>query len=359
MGPAVFPSLVKHLGDDRYSYSGVSAAWLNFRVSDAIVEILDDGHYMHSGYKARQTPSGSRRSVSFSFDGYLDGSRPESWAEWAKSKTRMDIQMGFIDWCVEKENERGFVDDAQRGRSLEITKPPDSAYRRSIPNQTVQRTGASRFAQRQIERHRRLAPVADLCVRQHLDAMRIQFTAPLVVLLGPLFGCSHQGGGGYRSVEIHAIRATGESWSKPPQPIWSFVITNAGSLPAYWESGVEEKGGYDTNYNHAGGLVDWPEGTLAPGCSVETNMIVPGATGRSWRARVDYGRDVRETRNRYHDDWHSTAEPFGLHGCGDERQLTYRTLADEAFPAILRVVLSIVAPHGPRGRLRPLSTPVG
>ena len=29
----------------------------------------------------------------------------------------------------------------------------------------MQRTGASRFAQRQIERHRRLAPVADLCVR--------------------------------------------------------------------------------------------------------------------------------------------------------------------------------------------------
>jgi len=33
------------------------------------------------------------------------------------------------------------------------------------PNQSVQRTGASRFAQSQIERHRRLAPVADLCVR--------------------------------------------------------------------------------------------------------------------------------------------------------------------------------------------------
>jgi putative addiction module component (TIGR02574 family) len=32
-----------------------------------------------------------------------------------------------------------------------------------LPNQTVQRlTGASRFAQRQIQRHRRLAPVADL-----------------------------------------------------------------------------------------------------------------------------------------------------------------------------------------------------
>src|SRR6266540_653934 len=34
-----------------------------------------------------------------------------------------------------------------------------------MPNQTVQRTGASGFAQRQIERQGRLAPVADLCVR--------------------------------------------------------------------------------------------------------------------------------------------------------------------------------------------------
>ena len=33
-----------------------------------------------------------------------------------------------------------------------------------VSNRAVQRTGASRFAQRQIERHRRLAPVADLCV---------------------------------------------------------------------------------------------------------------------------------------------------------------------------------------------------
>lgn len=37
-----------------------------------------------------------------------------------------------------------------------------------IAEQTVQGTGASRFAQRQIERHRRLAPVADLCVLRRL-----------------------------------------------------------------------------------------------------------------------------------------------------------------------------------------------
>lgn len=34
------------------------------------------------------------------------------------------------------------------------------------PNQSVQRTGASRFAQRRIQRHRRLSPVADLYVRR-------------------------------------------------------------------------------------------------------------------------------------------------------------------------------------------------
>jgi hypothetical protein len=32
----------------------------------------------------------------------------------------------------------------------------------TTPNQTVQRTGASRLARRRIERDRRLAPVADL-----------------------------------------------------------------------------------------------------------------------------------------------------------------------------------------------------
>ena len=43
------------------------------------------------------------------------------------------------------------------------------------PNQAVQRTGASRFPQRQMERHRRLAPVADLVVRPHSHVMP-QFT---------------------------------------------------------------------------------------------------------------------------------------------------------------------------------------
>src|SRR5216683_8166231 len=51
------------------------------------------------------------------------------------------------------------------------------SYPRSrMANHTVQRTGASRFAQRQIERHRRLALVADLCVRPHHMSRSIHTT---------------------------------------------------------------------------------------------------------------------------------------------------------------------------------------
>lgn len=40
----------------------------------------------------------------------------------------------------------------------------------------VQRTGASRFPQRQIEHHRRLGPVADLCVRRAEDESRCGYS---------------------------------------------------------------------------------------------------------------------------------------------------------------------------------------
>jgi formylglycine-generating enzyme required for sulfatase activity len=54
-------------------------------------------------------------------------------------------------------------------------------------NKTVQRTGASRFARGEIERHRRLAPVAYLCVRQN-----IMHTAKrtLTVILGLAVACT-------------------------------------------------------------------------------------------------------------------------------------------------------------------------
>ncbi|HEY2083910.1 MAG TPA: hypothetical protein VGI88_14095 [Verrucomicrobiae bacterium] len=118
MGPPIFPALVKHLRDDRYSYSDVVAAWDNFTVGDAVCEVLSDGHYMYGGYKFRKTPTGGDSYLSFK--DYLNAKDPEKWAEWAKDKTRLNIQMDFIDWCVAKENERGFVDEAQKKELLGI-----------------------------------------------------------------------------------------------------------------------------------------------------------------------------------------------------------------------------------------------
>jgi hypothetical protein len=117
LGPAIFPMLVKHIGDDRYSYSFVVAAWINGTVGESVVEVLDDGHGMHSGYKVRDTPSGTGGGYLF-FREYLDARGVEAWAEWAKNKTRLEIQMDFIDWCIGKENERGYVDEAQKEHVL-------------------------------------------------------------------------------------------------------------------------------------------------------------------------------------------------------------------------------------------------
>src|ERR1043166_6056875 len=39
MGTAIYPQLVKHLRDDRYSYSRVETAWNNYSIGDAMVEI--------------------------------------------------------------------------------------------------------------------------------------------------------------------------------------------------------------------------------------------------------------------------------------------------------------------------------
>ena len=112
MGTTALPALIKHLRDDRYSYSTVVASWDNRTVGDAVLDVLSDGHYMVSGYKVRQSPSGSAPYLSFK--DYLDTRGPEHWSSWAKSQTRLSIQLDFIDWCVSKEQERGFTDEAQR-----------------------------------------------------------------------------------------------------------------------------------------------------------------------------------------------------------------------------------------------------
>src|ERR1035437_8082467 len=67
---------------------------------------------------------------------------------------------------------------ATPGNRRKVEKFPKWVRMSRLSNQTVQRAGASRFAQRRIERHRRRAPVADL----HVDVIRFGLHSRLVAL---------------------------------------------------------------------------------------------------------------------------------------------------------------------------------
>ena len=67
--------------------------------------------------------------------------------------------------------------------------------------------------------------------------------------------------------------------------------------------GIEVRGGGDEEYSHAGGFIDWPEGVLASGQGIQTNMIVPAKAGSAWRAYVDYWMLPSRNLKTYHDEW--------------------------------------------------------
>ena len=140
MGPRIFPALVKHLRDDRYSYSSISAAWDNLKVGDAVVEVLSDGHYMYSGYKWRKTASGSAGYLSFA--DYLNDKGAEKWSEWAKSKNRLEIQEDFIEWCVAKEKARGFADTDQERKLIETYQRARDRVRKEYSEQDAAANGS-------------------------------------------------------------------------------------------------------------------------------------------------------------------------------------------------------------------------
>lgn len=112
MGPQIFPALIRHLRDDRYSYSCELQGWMNRSVGDAVRDVLSEGANCPYQYLSRATPSGHSRCPRF--EDYLRERQPEKWAEWAKNKTRLDIQVDFLEWCFDKEKKQGFVDDTQR-----------------------------------------------------------------------------------------------------------------------------------------------------------------------------------------------------------------------------------------------------
>jgi hypothetical protein len=113
----------------------------------------------------------------------------------------------------------------------------------------------------------------------------------LLIVLLVLAGCSRQEQASKTipaSMTIHAIAPTGGKWYQPPQPIWQFAITNTGSSDVVWNAGVQAKDRNDRDYSNAGGTVDWPQGVLAPGKGLVTEMIVPAKTGNVWRAYIEF-----------------------------------------------------------------------
>ncbi|MEW6160965.1 MAG: hypothetical protein AB1813_26345 [Verrucomicrobiota bacterium] len=94
------------------------------------------------------------------------------------------------------------------------------------------------------------------------------------------------------AMTVRTLNFTGDFWYKTPQPIWRFAITNTGHARVYWQAGIEVRDGSDSEYSHAGGFVNWPEGSLPPGQGLETNMIVPAKAGSVWRASVIYSSEA-------------------------------------------------------------------
>lgn len=109
--------------------------------------------------------------------------------------------------------------------------------------------------------------------------------ALILIALSLLVGCSQPK---QAQVTIRAVGPTGDTFYRPPQPIWRFAITNAGKCDVVWEASVSLKDARDEDFSNAGGHIDSPQGILAPGRGLVTEMIVPAKKEIAWRARVEF-----------------------------------------------------------------------
>jgi hypothetical protein len=113
------------------------------------------------------------------------------------------------------------------------------------------------------------------------------------------------------SVRIAIVGPTDTAWRG--QPIWRFAVTNEAHAQVWWAAGVKVKGNSDREFNIASGSFHWPEGRLAPGQRLETDMIVPGNTDSLWRGCVWYGIDPhrkdRKVPTQYTGDWLRAPNP--------------------------------------------------
>jgi hypothetical protein len=117
MGTRIYPRLVAHLDDERYSFSRVSAAWMNYSVGTRVREILAQGIELDAaGYKSRAHPGGEH--VKPGFSEYLAGRDAAAWALAAAGSTKDRLRRDYVAWILEKERAYGFKDEAEAAAIL-------------------------------------------------------------------------------------------------------------------------------------------------------------------------------------------------------------------------------------------------
>lgn len=140
--------------------------------------------------------------------------------------------------------------------------------------------------------------------------MELRFLIAFCGLAAALFaGCISTSNSSTGPVRVRVLGSTGESWRE--QPAWKFGVTNSGSLPIDWRANIEVRGVEDKQYSYAGGFIDWPEGSLAPGQGAEAYMIVPRKKGSVWRAVVGYCVPPSGTVSNVVTRWQKTPNPQG------------------------------------------------
>ena len=119
MGTPIFPELVKHLQDKRYSYSFCYAAWVDHSVGDTVGHIMAEvvgGRFRPSGYKSRKNAHGSNGQPSVGQ--MMSEFGVERYAEHAKGMTRDQVEKEYVEWYMQKEKGYGFVDTQQQEKIL-------------------------------------------------------------------------------------------------------------------------------------------------------------------------------------------------------------------------------------------------
>ncbi|MBB6430953.1 hypothetical protein [Algisphaera agarilytica] len=123
LGLNAFPALVNAIDDERYSYSGVYAAWRNHSVGDACFFIIQSQvEYYGYGYKSRQAPSTGSTAPSFTKPSYLYAMRNhglEAWWEERKYLSLQELQIEALEWTIEQEVSAGFTNPEQKKIILE------------------------------------------------------------------------------------------------------------------------------------------------------------------------------------------------------------------------------------------------